>query len=74
MLEFLATIMPAATKVTIIIIEIYTDLEYAFLELKLLSTAVGLYSAILHCSFVAAVALHLWSLLVHLIAQTAANL
>ena len=54
--------MPAATKVTIIIIEIYAYLEYAILELKLPSTAVALYRAFLRCSFAAAVALRLRSL------------
>ena len=63
--------MPAATKVTIIIIEIYT---YPILELKLTSIAVALYCAFLHSSFAAAVALHLQSLLVRLIALAAANL
>ena len=66
--------MPAATKVTIIIIEIYTYLEYAILELKLPSTAVALYRAFLRCSFAAAVALRLRSLLVRLIALAAAIL
>ena len=66
--------MPAATKVTIIIIEIYTYLEYAILELKLASIVVALYRAFLRCSFAAAVALRLRSLLVCLIALDAASL
>ena len=66
--------MPAATKVTIIIIEIHTYLEYAILELKLASIVVALYRAFLRCSFAAAVALYFRSLLVHLIALAAASL
>ena len=66
--------MPVATKVTIIIIEIYTYLEYAILELELTSIAVVLYHAFSHSSFAAAVALRLQSLLARLIALAAANL
>ena len=54
MLEF-----PAGTKVTMIIIEIYVFLEYAFLELVLLSTAVALYHAFLLCSLAVPVSLRL---------------
>ena len=65
--------MSATTKVTIII-EMYTYLEYAILELKLLSTAVVLCRAFVRCSFAAAVALRLRSMLVCLIASAATSL
>ena len=51
-----------------------TYMEYAILELKLLSTAVALYRAFLRCSFAAAVALRLRSVSVRLMTSAAASL
>ena len=51
-----------------------TYLNYAILELMLLSTAVALYCAFLHCSFAAAVILCLQSLSVRLMASAVASL
>ena len=51
---------------------VFTCLEYAILEIKLLSTEIVLYRAFLHCSFTAAEALRFRSLSVRLTASAAA--
>ena len=53
---------------------VFTCLEYAILEIKLLSTEVVLYRAFLRCSFAAAEALRFRSLSVHFTALAAASL
>ena len=49
-------------------------MAYAILEFKLIFSAVALYCAFLCYSFAAAVAVCLWSLLVHLVTSAAASL